>query len=171
MVLNGIEIERLIKENKLIEGYIDLEKQITPNGFDLTVEKIFLFKNRGAIDFSNKERLLSEVKEIRPIKKSPQDKYGWWILKKGIYKIVSNEICNLPKNLIAISFPRSSLLRMGAFTQTGVWDAGFRGKSEFVLVVNNPRGIEIKQNARIVQLIFLEIEEVKEGYKGIYQNL
>ncbi|MCM8778993.1 MAG: deoxyuridine 5'-triphosphate nucleotidohydrolase [Candidatus Omnitrophica bacterium] len=168
MVLNREEIEKLIKEGKLIENYIDLEKQLTPNGFDLTVNKIFSFKDAGALDFSNKERELSKAQEVRFFRKSSQDKYGWWRLKKGAYKIVTNEVFNLPHNLIALSFPRSSLLRMGAFTQTGVWDAGFKGKSEFILVVENLRGIRIKQNARIVQLIFLRINKVREGYKGIY---
>lgn len=170
MVLNGEDIARRIKEERLIENYIDLKKQITPNGFDLTVNKIFSFKSKGYLDFSNQERKLPEIKELKPLQKSDEDKYGWWLLKRGAYRIVSNEICNLPNDLLAISFPRSSLLRMGAFTQTGVWDAGFRGKSEFILVVENPQGIKIKENARVVQLIFLRIREVKEGYKGVYKN-
>ncbi|MCM8784451.1 MAG: deoxyuridine 5'-triphosphate nucleotidohydrolase [Candidatus Omnitrophica bacterium] len=168
MVLNGDEIRGLIKKIKLIEGYIDLDKQITPNGFDLTVDEIHVFKERGALDFSNRERLLSETGKRKPFKKSSQDKYGWWFLKKGVYKIVANEICNIPRDLVALAFPRTSLLRMGAFTQTGVWDAGFTGKSEFILVIENPKGIRIKENARIVQLVFLRVKEVKEGYKGIY---
>ncbi|MGE4357919.1 MAG: deoxyuridine 5'-triphosphate nucleotidohydrolase [Candidatus Omnitrophota bacterium] len=170
MVLNGEEIRQLIKDIKLIEGYIDLDKQITPNGFDLTVSEVYLFKQQGALDFSNKERMLPATEEIKPLKKSRQDKYGWWILKKGTYKVVTNEFCNIPHDLIAIAFPRTSLLRMGVFAHTGVWDAGFKGKSEFILVVNNPKGVRIKQNARIVQLIFLNTKQVKEGYRGIYKK-
>ncbi len=59
---------------------------------------------------------------------------------------------------------------MGAFTQTGVWDAGFKGKTEFILVVENPEGIKLKQNARVTQVIFLKITEAEQGYQGIYQN-
>ena len=73
-----------------------------------------------------------------------------------------------PKDLMAISFPRSSLLRMGAFVQNGVWDAGFKGKSEIILVVENPKGIKLKENARITQVIFIEINKVRKGYQGIY---
>ena len=169
-MLNREQIKNLIKGKKLIENFIDLDIQLTPNGFDLTVEKIFGFNGAGALDFSNSERVVPQAKEIKP-KKSAKDKYGWWILRTGAYKIRTNEKINLPKNLIAIAFPRSSLLRMGGIVQAGVWDAGFEGKSEFVLTVVNPRGIRIKQNARIAQIIFLKISETRHGYNGIYKNL
>ncbi|MBU0693182.1 MAG: deoxyuridine 5'-triphosphate nucleotidohydrolase [Candidatus Omnitrophica bacterium] len=200
-MLNKDEIRQLVEKDVLVENYINQEKQLTPNGFDLTVEKIFEFNLGGALDFSNKERIIPETKEILPKRDNPQDKtppskvlggslqpvdkappskvlggsipvdkYGWWQLKKGTYKIKTNEIVKIPNNLVAFAFSRTSLLRMGAFTQHGVWDAGFRGKSEFILVVENPGGIKIKENARIVQLIFFRVEET-EGYKGIYQDL
>ena len=59
---------------------------------------------------------------------------------------------------------------MGAYTAHGIWDAGFCGKSEFILVVENPHGIDIKQNARVAQLMFLPCQET-ESYNGIYNNL
>jgi dUTP pyrophosphatase len=169
-MLNRQEIERLIKEKSLVAGYIDLNTQLTPNGFDLTAAYIHAFTCAGSLDFSNKERSLPPCKEIIPRKKNKQDKFGWWHLKKGIYKVTTNEIVTLPKDMLAISFPRSSLLRMGIFTHTGVWDAGFSGRSEFVLVVENHRGARVKQNARVVQLIFQGINETSHGYQGVYQN-
>ncbi|MBU1998364.1 MAG: deoxyuridine 5'-triphosphate nucleotidohydrolase [Candidatus Omnitrophota bacterium] len=169
-MLNRQEIEKLIREKSLVSKYIDLTIQLTPNGIDLTVEKIFEFKDCGTLDFSNKQRKLSECSELIPGKESPEDKFGWWLLKKGIYKIKTNEVVNLPLDLVGIAFPRSSLLRLGAFTQTGIWDAGFRGESEFVLVVENLSGIKIKQNSRIIQLAFLRMNETIEGYNGIYQR-
>ncbi|MDD5195474.1 MAG: deoxyuridine 5'-triphosphate nucleotidohydrolase [Candidatus Omnitrophica bacterium] len=169
-MLNKEQIKRLILERKLIEGYIKLETQLTPNGFDLTCGNIFEFNSCGCLDFSNSERVIPECRELIAQKKGPQDKHGWWNLAQGIYKIRTNEIVNLPKTLVALSFSRSSLLRMGAFTQHGVWDAGFCGRGEFILSVGNPKGIQLKQNCRIAQLIFLSTEET-EGYKGIYNNI
>ena len=107
---------------------------------------------------------------IQPEKKNPQDKFGWWDLKQGAYKIRANETFNLPDDLVVIAFPRSSLLRMGAFTQTAVWDAGFTGRSEFILVIENPKGLSLKQNARIIQVIFIKINQTNLGYQGIYQE-
>jgi deoxycytidine triphosphate deaminase len=37
-------------------------------------------------------------------------------------------------------------------------------------VVENEFGLEIKENARIAQLVFFEIKET-ESYQGIYKNL
>ena len=169
-MLNCQEIQELIKDKGLITDYPNLDIQITPNGFDLTVNSVFKFISSGALDFSNKERVVPSTKEILPKKKTAKDKFGWWNFKKGAYKIRSNEVLNLPNDLIAIAYPRSSLLRMGAFTQTAVWDAGFKGRSEFILVVENPQGLRLKQNARIIQLIFIRTKETASGYKGIYQN-
>ncbi|MDD2703256.1 MAG: deoxyuridine 5'-triphosphate nucleotidohydrolase [Candidatus Omnitrophica bacterium] len=169
-MLNHCQIEKLIREQGLITGYLDLGTQLTPNGFDLTAGSIFEFESGGAVDFSNKERVLPDVRELMPQKTGPQDKYGWWQLKKGAYKIKTNETVKLPNSLIGIAFPRSTLLRMGAYTQTGVWDAGFQGKSEFILLVENPLGIRVKQNARIVQLLFMGMDEAVRGYEGMYQD-
>lgn len=170
-MLNKHELEELILQKSLISGYINLEKQLTPNGFDMTVSKIFEYDSAGELDFSNSERIIPKCREIIPAKKKDEDKYGWWDLKKGGYKILTNEEIYLPNDLIAIAFTRSSLLRMGAFTQNGVWDAGFCGRSEFILDVENNFGIKIKQNARIIQLVFQKITEVAEGYNGIHQGV
>jgi len=169
MMLNRQEIEKLIKEKGLITDYCNLDIQLTPNGFDLTAGGVFEFIDSGALDFSNKERAIPQTKEVLPKKKNPKDKFGWWQLRKGAYKIRANETFNLPNDLVVIASPRSSLLRMGVFTQTAVWDAGFKGRSEFILIVNNPKGLELKQNARLVQTIFMSINKTSLGYRGIYQ--
>lgn len=169
-MLNKKEIQQLVQEQGLITEYINLEKQLAPNGIDLTVGKIYEFDAPGSLDFSNSERVVPQGKEITPQKKNQEDKYGWWNLAKGAYKIRTNEAVNLPNNLAALCFSRTSVLRMGALTQNGVWDAGFSGRGEFILVVENPEGINIKQNARVVQLIFYRVEET-ERYNGIYNNL
>ncbi|MDD5449913.1 MAG: deoxyuridine 5'-triphosphate nucleotidohydrolase [Candidatus Omnitrophica bacterium] len=169
-MLNRQEIQELIKEHALVSGFIDLETQLTPNGIDLTAAEIYEFDSAGALDFSNKERVVPGGKRVTPMKEKSSDKFGWWELEKGAYKIRTNETVSLSKDLIALAFSRTSLLRMGAFTQHGVWDAGFKGKGEFVLVVENPKGIRIKQNARVSQLIFERINETSQGYDGIYKQ-
>ena len=169
-MLNREELLHLIKEKQLVSAYIDLETQLTPNGFDLTVAQVHGFIGSGSLDFSNKERVLPQTEELKPVKASPADSHGWWSLPRGAYKVVTNETVQLPKDVIGIACPRSSLLRMGAFTQTGVWDAGFKGRSEFVLIVENPAGIRLKENCRVVQLVFTHINETAVGYNGMYQE-
>ena len=170
-VLNAEEIAGLIRSRRLIRSCIHLKTQLTPNGFDLTAAEVYRFASRGELDFSNKERVVSGETRLKPRKKSSKDKFGWWHLKKGAYKIKTNETVNIPANLIAVAAPRSSLLRCGAFTQTAVWDAGFKGRSEFILVVENRLGLRLKQNARVVQLLFLRMNGTAKTYRGIFQGL
>jgi len=168
-MLNREQIKKLIEKENLIEGYINLDKQITPNGFDLTAAEISSLSRKGSLDFSNSERVIPQGESVPCEKKNPEDSFGWWHLPKGTYKVCTNETVHMPVNMTACAVSRTSLLRMGAFTQNGVWDAGFCGRSEFLLVVANEAGIDIKQNARLIQLVFIPIEETK-AYNGIYQN-
>jgi len=170
-MLNRDKVKELIQKKKLIQGFVDLDKQLTPNGIDLTCAEIFEFSKGGSLDFSNKERALPECKKLAAKKRGPEDKFGWWRLERGAYKVKTNEAVNLPKDLVGLAFSRTSLLRMGAFTQHGVWDAGFEGKGEFILVVSNQAGIEIKENARVAHLVFFKIDQTSQGYNGVYKNL
>ena len=121
-VLTGNEIKELISRNKLIENYIDLDTQITPNGFDMTVREIHKIISGGAVDFSNEKRKLSETEKLDFVD-------GFVFLEKGAYKIVYNEIVNIPPNIVDLGRPRSTLLRCGANLGTAVWDRGHRGRS------------------------------------------
>jgi len=167
MLLTGDSLEKAV-ENGLVQDYVHLETQLQPNGFDVTVAEIHEFEGGGKLDFSNSEREIPDSKPIEPEKKDPEDDYGWWKLDPGVYKVVMNEKVNIPKNLVGVAFPRSSLLRMGATTENAFWDAGYSGGGAFMLKVSNPEGIEIKENARINQLGFIEVDETDEGYSGIY---
>ncbi len=98
------------------------------------------------------------------------DDDGWIDLPAGSYKIVSREIVHIPKELIAIARPRSSLLRCAVSVETAVWDAGYEGKSECLLIVFNGAGFRLKRGARVVQLLFMGLASETEGYDGVYQG-
>ena len=167
MVLLSInEIKKLMKSTPpLLENAVDIETQIQPNGLELTLKEIKTIEGIGSVDFDNSERKLPEGRLLS------FDDEGWVHLPAGIYKILFNEIVNIPKNLAAIAKPRSTLIRCGVTLETAVWDAGYRGRSESMLVVYNPEGFRLKKDARIMQLLFYTLEsKVKKGYSGIYQN-
>lgn len=169
MVLNREQLRRLIEEENLIQDYPHLETQLQPHGFDLTAGEIHRYTGKGKLDFSNSEREIPETEPIEPEKKDSEDDYGWWQLSKGVYKIVMNEKVDIPEDLAGFAFPRSSLLRMGATIENAVWDAGYTGVGEFMLVVHNEEGIEVKENARVNQIVFQPIDET-EGYSGEYHE-
>jgi dUTP pyrophosphatase len=169
MVLNKKQLKQKITKEDLINDYIHLETQLQPAGFDVTAKEIHKMKEPGKLDFSNSEREIPETRELKPEKKKPGDDYGWWKLKPGAYKVVMNEKVDIPENLVGVAHPRSSLLRMGCTIGNALWEPGYTGPGEFVLIVQNPEGVEIKENARVNQLTFEEIDET-EGYKGRYHE-
>ena len=163
MILNDENIHQLIKAG-MIENLSDSSTQITPNGIDLTLQKVGKFTDRGSIDFSNEQRKLSPTEEIPFIN-------GWVHLPPGCYKVTFNEIVTIPDDAIALARPRSSLLRCGATVESAVWDAGFHGISISLLLVFNSDGISLKKNARLIQLFFVKMsKKAQKTYQGVYQE-
>lgn len=158
-------LKRLKTNPPLIDGLIDKKKQIGTNGIDLTVKKIEKFVSKGALDLTNNERVISKTQKL------VFNNEGWIHVLKGAYKIVFNEVINMPCDLVAFAKPRSSLLRSGASLETAIWDAGYRGRSEALLNVHNPFGLKIKRNARITQIVFLKLSNPNnKAYNGIFQG-
>jgi len=165
VILSKQDIYRLLKKKPpLIEGYINLEEQVQPNGIDLTLREIALPQSSGRIGVQNSQRL---VPELAPL---VFDGSGFIDLMPGAYIITYNEVVHLPRNIMALARPRSSLLRCGVNVGTAVWDAGYSGRSQSLMVVYNLQGFRLQKNARIVQLIFFRLSQKTEGYQGAYQG-
>ena len=165
LVLSKDNIHRLLQQQPpLIEGYINLEEQLQPNGIDLTLREVALLQTSGKIAVSNRQRLVSDLAPL------VFDGLDFLDLMPGVYIITYNEIVHLPKNVMALATPRSSLLRCGVTVNTAVWDAGYSGRSQSLMVVYNPQGFRLQRNARIVQLVFFQLTGETEGYHGIYQR-
>ena len=164
-ILSRQDIHKLLQqEPPLIEGYLDLNSQVQPNGFDLTLREIALPQTAGQIAVSDSQRLVSDLAPL------VFDGLGFIELMPGAYIITYNEIVHLPNNIMALARPRSSLLRCGVTVDTAVWDAGYSGRSQSLMVVYHPRGFRLQKNARIVQMIFFSLTGETEGYSGSYQN-
>ena len=165
VILSKQDIQKLLKqETPLIEGWIDLEEQVQANGFDLTLREVALLQSAGRIAVANSQRVVSDLAPLA------FDGLGFIDLVPGIYTVIYNEIVHLPRNIMALATPRSSLLRCGVTINTAVWDAGYSGRSESLLVVYNPMGFRLQRNARILQLVFMCLTGETEGYQGNYQG-
>lgn len=164
-VLSKSQIRALLSTKPpLIENLIDLNTQLQPNGVDLTVKQVEKIVSAGCVDFSNKDRKLSETEEL-------DFNLDRVFLPPGAYKVLFNEVIHLPKDVMAIGAPRTSLIRCGVTVETGFWDAGYEGRSESLMVVLNEKGFYVKKNARILQLVFIKLSKVpSSGYEGIYQS-
>ena len=153
--------ELILGSPPLIESYLSLDEQLQPNGFDLSlggVSQLTCGGNRGS---EPDQRKLSDAETLE------FDQDGWLRLSPGPYLISFNEVVNLPLNLMALGRPRSSLLRSGVSIHTAVWDAGYRGRSQALLVIHNNHGYDLRKDARLMQLVFFHLTQpVDQGYQG-----
>jgi len=158
-ILTGSEAQ------KLVQSMIDPDTQTQMCGMEMTLQKIERFTSAGTVAFDNKERVLPETE---PLDFGPS---GWIDLAAGSYLVTFNEIVSIPRDVAALARARSTLLRCGATLETALWDPGYRGRSQSLLVVYNPQGLRLKKNARLMQLVFLRLEkEAEKVYSGKYQG-
>ena len=148
---------------ELVGDLVDAEVQLQPSGLDVTLGAVFELIEPGRLGVDERH-----VPDRVPL---PFDFWGWLHLTPGSYMIQLNETVRLPLDVMALGRPRSTLLRCGATLHTAVWDPGYSGKSECLLVVENPAGIDLQKDARIMQLVFFRLEEpTQAGYAGRYQG-
>ena len=154
--------KHMIRERKAVGGIMH-ESQMQPAGVDLTLGEVHAFESEGKIDFDNSKRRLPKTKKLEF-----EDEIK---LEKGCYKVIFNEHVHIPKDCAAFGFPRSSLLRCGANMHCAVWDPGYEGRSESLLVVENLHGIVLEKNAKLAQLVFVKLlEDAQELYSGVYKG-
>ncbi|HUU65586.1 MAG TPA: deoxyuridine 5'-triphosphate nucleotidohydrolase, partial [Dehalococcoidales bacterium] len=89
-ILAKSDIHRLLQQKPpLIEGYVDLEQQVQPNGIDLTLREVALLQSPGRIAILNSQR---QVSDLAPL---VFDGLGFIDLMPGAYVITFNEIVHL----------------------------------------------------------------------------
>jgi dUTP pyrophosphatase len=150
----------------LVEGLLDPNVQVQPAGIDLSAQKVLAPISTATIGFTQAMTRLPVYNELE------FDQDGLVHLAPGPYKIILNEIVHIPNNIVGIARPRSTIARSGADVVTALWDPGYSGRSEVLLVVHNPHGLSLYRNARIIQLCFWEVSQPLQegtGYSGRYQ--
>jgi dUTP pyrophosphatase len=165
-ILSREDILKMLEASPpLIENLCDAQQQVQPNGIDLTLKEVALFSSPGSLGPGNEGRALSSTSPL------VFNGLGRVDLLSGCYLVTYNEVVNLPKNIKDLAIPRSSLLRCGVSIHNAVWDAGYSGRSQSLLVVYNPQGFRLHRNARIVQMVFFSLSrEVAQGYQGAFQG-
>lgn len=149
----------------LVEGLTSPEEQLQPCGLDFSLLRIDRFTTAGRMGSEAGDRILPRYQP------SDFDSDGWIHLEAGTYLATFNEIVNMPLDLVALAFPRSSLLRSGVSLPTSIWDPGYSGRSQALLTVANPAGYHLQRNARLMQMLFLHLAQpVEQGYQGRYQG-
>ncbi len=157
MILNKEEIIKRILEENLVENFS--EDSIQPSGIDLRIDKLYKIKTPGKLLINRKENpeieeIIKDIYEIEP---------------EGYYLCSTFEKINMPRDLVGIIFPRSTLFRMGISLRTAIVDPGYKGR--LILGIKNETNytLFIERFSRICQIIFIKTKETEE-YKGQYQG-
>ena len=142
-----------------VTGLKNPDIQIQPNGVDLRVGKIMRIKDSPAavLDWNNSQRVYPDYEDVDIPAQLPP----------GTYLVQYAETIDIPMNVMAQVFMRSSLQRMGARLFSSVYDSGYVGKGVGLLVLSQP--ITILPDARIGQIVFHDAESSR-SYEGIHKG-
>lgn len=161
--------------------YPDLdEDQYQPNGVDLTLDKVMVFKSND-LSYGMFLGTKSHVKEIK-ILPQQQEELEKDIIHiqgelKSVYKLepntpyigVTKEKIQISRNSGQIYLPRSSLLRAGVDLRSAWGDAGFNGHLSFLLINHNDKPFYLESGVRFAQLVDIQAEN-SDVYNGDYQE-
>jgi dUTP pyrophosphatase len=160
MILGGLEAVT----RQLVRNLRHIGHQQQPCGVDLTLHKVSTWTSAATIDFDNSKRQAAKTSSL-----SFDTINHTLTLPPGAYLVDFNETVQIPRNCMASVFPRSSLWRSGIGISAGVVDAGYEGAMGALMEVKNPHGVVLHRNAKLAQIVFEEMRETVDGYKGIYQ--
>ncbi|MCK4995881.1 MAG: dCTP deaminase [Thermoplasmatales archaeon] len=149
-ILSDIDIKRYMENNELgIEPFI--EKNLTPNGYDLSIDEIYIKKTDNHIKEGNAI--------IPPL--------TW-------FAISTKEFVKMGPQITSQLWIRSSYARKGVMASFGKVDAGFHGTLTISCFNSNDEPLEIPIGDRFCQIVFENMEsipsELYDKKSGNYQN-
>ncbi|MFQ5926696.1 MAG: dCTP deaminase [Terriglobia bacterium] len=133
-----------------LKNLMNEKHQVHAYHIDLTACKIYGMNPTGEVDFGGSEYIPAQPQELRTHQKHSQDRYQWWELHHGAYRVDFNEALELADNEIALLETHERLLRAGA-SHPANFVRGRVDPLHTLLSVTSAR-IQIKQNARIATL-------------------
>lgn len=142
---------------KYLSNVIHKDTQQHEYHIDLTVSEIQLLTGPGSLDFGGSEFKAAQSVAINPEKKDPEDKYGWWQLKKGTYRAFFNESISMDEDqdLTAIVSPHFHAQEAGLISNTYLMASG-EAMGTLSMNFSVPEtGCNIKENARIAALFLV----------------
>jgi dCTP deaminase len=149
-VLSDSDIEQALQRNDLsIDPFV--QKNLTPNGYDLSIEEIFIRKNE--------QHIKEGIAVIPPL--------TW-------FAISTKEFVKMGPQITSQLWIRSSYARKGILASFGKVDAGFHGTLTFGCFNASDAEVEIPIGDRFCQIVFEHLENVPKALyherSGTYQN-
>jgi deoxycytidine triphosphate deaminase len=133
-------------------------------GFDIRVGEVFRIKDDGFLGIE--ERKTSEAEQIARL-----DSHKEYCLKPGEYVLVKTlERLKLPENVVALTFPRSTLQRCGVLLLATQTAPGYKGELVFGLKNLGEQNFRLELGSRIAHVMFSEVKGNTSKYRGQWRN-
>ena len=148
----------LLQKEELLahaDSIIHDETQLHRSTLDLTVGSIERLTAAGSLDFGGSEFKRAEGELREPVKRNPDDSYGWWSLEQGSYRVHFNESFKSNDDLIYLITAHSHLSRAGVQMNSQVLEGGNLPEKCTADLYVGELGINIKENARIATVTVL----------------
>jgi len=150
MILSDLDILKLIENKELgIEPFV--EKNLTPNGYDLSIEEVYIKKTDNHIK--------KDVAVIPP--------QTW-------FAISTKEFVKMGPKVTSQLWIRSSYARKGVMASFGKVDAGFHGNLTISCFNSNDEPLKIPIGDRFCQIVFENMSsvpsELYDKKSGNYHN-
>jgi dCTP deaminase len=150
VVLSDTDIEQAMQNKELgIEPFV--QKNLTPNGYDLSIDEIYIKKTDNHI---------KEGVAVIPA-------LTW-------FAISTKEFVKMGSQITSQLWIRSSYARKGIMASFGKVDAGFNGTLTFGCFNASDSDVEIPIGDRFCQIVFEHLESIPKALyherSGTYQN-
>lgn len=170
MVIGPKELLRLVKKIKLVENLS--ERELTnPEGagFDIRLDEVYkLVKTKKPAFLGIEDRLTPDIKLLAKYKEGKSKFFKF--SPNNFYLVTTIEKTNLPKDITAHSFARSTLFRSGLQLLHTQVAPGYSGILTFGIKNVGDQPIKIELGARIAHLQFEYVKGGGSKYRGQWQG-
>jgi dCTP deaminase len=163
MIKNDMWIKQMVKKYNMISPFSDflitkrkVSYGVSSYGYDASLSREFMI-------------IKNNVKEIDP-KKITNDLFKSFIVNDNYIVVKPNsmilgktvEYFKIPRNILAISFGKSTYARSGIFINTAPFEPEWEGYVTLSIVNTSRIPVKIYINEGIIQVLFLESDDVCE---------
>ncbi|OGM02453.1 hypothetical protein A2115_02680 [Candidatus Woesebacteria bacterium GWA1_41_8] len=158
---------KLVKSKKLVEGLA--ERELTnPEGagFDLRLGEVYKLVGKGFLGLD--ERSTPETKLYKCFNPKKVEKV---LIRPGDYYVVKTlESVNIPEDLVAYVYMRSTLHRSGVVLFSNQVNPGYIGGLSFGMTNLGRSTLEVELGARFCHIQFERVEGGGSKYRGQWQG-
>lgn len=167
MILGPKKLLELVHKKKLVENLSERElKNPEGAGFDLRLGEVY--KISGKAFLGETERQTPDIELITAY--DPKKKKSITIKPGDFYLMKTIENVNLPVDMVAHIYPRSTTFRSGIFIRTTNVHPGYCGGLIFGLKNEGNVPVKIEMGARVVHIQFKYVDGGGSKYRGQWQG-